>query len=114
MCVTTDKTPPCDGFENQAISDPPYFVAKFIRYVIQHFVKSSSNDDNRLNPISGYVAACPRLTEVTIFPYNAGVAETGILHHLGGRALPDLYTLRIFIFPPPTSFCILVPAGEVW
>lgn len=60
------------------------------------------------SPTSGFAAACPRLTELTIFPYplisnpmTAGISELVV----ACRALPDFDTLQILHFPaqpPPT------------
>ena len=76
----------------------------------------------RLTTDSGFVAACPKLTEVTIFPdpYNARITETGILCDPDRRvlsamselvvacnALPDFDTLQILHFsvPPHHPIC---------
>lgn len=63
---------------------------------------------------SGFVAACPRLTELSVFPYpyDAQYTETEIILDPGGRmhsamselvvackALPDFDTLQILRFP---------------
>ena len=75
-----------------------------------------------MSPDSGFVTACPRLTELTVSPnpYDARVTETGILHALAERALsaiselvvecetlPDFDTLQILYVPapPPHPVC---------
>ena len=90
--------------------------------MVQHSVKSLSDNNSRLHPTSGFVAACPKLTEVTIFPdpYYARITETGILCDpdrrvlsamselvVACKALPDFDTLQILHFsvPPHHPIC---------
>ena len=71
---------------------------------------------------SGFVAACPRLTELTVMPnpYDTRATGVGVLHDPAGRALlalselvaackalPDFDTLQILHIPahPPHPVC---------
>jgi len=88
--------------------------------VIQHSVGSQDENGDSLPPTSGFVAACPRLTELTIIyphPHDSHRRETGTLPDPVGSArsaaselvnacklLPDFDTLQIAHFPFVTLF----------
>ena len=107
---------PCvkPGFENQVAGDPPDSVAQNIPRVIQKSARSQGDDDYRPPLPSGFVAACPRLTELTIFPYpySARIPGMEIMQDQAGKAfsallelvfayreLPDFDTIQISCFP---------------
>ena len=86
--------------------------------MIQCSEGSRGEVEGLLFPLSGFVAACPRLTELTIIyphPHDAQIAETGtLLDPVGSarsatlelvnacKALPDFDTLQIVHFPSVT------------
>ena len=90
--------------------------------MIQNSAGSWNDNDWLTASDSELVAACPRLTELTITPnpYDARAAETGVLHDPAGKALPaisetvaaceglpDFNTLQILHIPapPPHPVC---------
>ena len=91
--------------------------------MVQHSVKSLSDNDTRLHPTSGFVAACPKLTELTvisIYPRyvrlnrvavpldptreNAHSAISELV--VACRALPDFDTFQIVRIPTATPYLI--------
>ena len=82
--------------------------------MIQNSARLQGDSDNQPPLSSGFVAACPRLTELTIFPYPNITIITGreIMHDPTGKALsalselvfacealPDFDTIQILCFP---------------
>ena len=95
--------------------------------MIRHSVGSQGENDGLLFPTSGFVAACPRLTELTIIyphPHDSRRSETGTLSDPVGsarsatselvnacKALPDFDTLQIVHLPLVTPFLICACGG---
>ena len=95
---------------------------------------SWSEGDDQLLPTSVFIAACPRLTELTISPYphHAKITETEILLDPAGTSrsamlelviacgtLPDFGTLQILHFPTAAPYPICWcghhgPSKEQW
>ena len=91
--------------------------------MIQHRVESRGNDGDQFPPTLGYVAACPRLIELTVvlpYPHSteplatrnrldpAGRARSAISELVVAcKALPDFDTLQIVHFPlvPSSLLC---------
>ena len=88
--------------------------------MIQRSIESQDESDDLLPPTSGFVAACPRLTELTVIsphPHDSHRRETGALTDPVGsarsaaselvnacKALPDFDTFQIAHFPFVTLF----------